>query len=436
MTAVADLVRGDTYAGYSYSYPHKTAYRRFEPPLALNEIWAREPRDALFLYVHVPFCEMRCGFCNLFTQAQADVDLVTAYLTALARQARVIRACVGELGFAAGAIGGGTPTWLDAGQLERLFDLAEELGARLDTMPLSVETSPETALPDRLRVLRRRGVSRVSMGVQSFHEAEVHAVGRPQRSEAVEAALWAIRRENFPVLNVDLMYGLPGQTAATWLDSLHQTLRYQPEEVYLYPLYVRPLTGLGRRNDEWDDCRLALYRTGRSFLLGEGYEQCSMRRFRSSRAPRETGGYSCQRDGMLGLGCGARSYTRQVHYSGEYAVDRAVVRGIISRWTLQDDARFSTAEYGYRLGPDDCKRRYLVQSLLEVDGFAPEDYREFFRSDVREDFPELAELSDLEWLDQSDRWRLTAGGLEHSDQIGPWLYSRRVRQLMETYQSQ
>lgn len=432
-----EVPNGPIYAGYSYSYPHKTAYRRFDPPLALRDTWSHEPRDSLFLYIHVPFCEMRCGFCNLFTQAQADANLVRDYLSALARQARVAREAIGEMRFAACAIGGGTPTWLDADQLEGLFNLAEQLGADLDAMPVSVETSPETALPDRLRVLRRRGVDRVSIGVQSFHDSEVHAIGRPQQAAAVSAALAAVRHEGFPVLNIDVMYGLPGQSVATWTASLREALRFAPEEIYLYPLYVRPLTGLGRRAEDWDDHRLELYRAGRDWLLAEGYRQHSMRRFCSPHAPHEApNGYACQRDGMLGLGCGARGYTRDVHYSDEYAVDRAAVRSILARWAAKDERAFSEVNYGIRLDCGDRKRRYLLQSLLETCGIDPAAYRAFFDSDLAEDFPELAALAEAGWLDQDGCWRLTAAGLERSDRIGPWLYGPRVRQLMEGYQPQ
>jgi oxygen-independent coproporphyrinogen III oxidase len=434
MSTLAEVRFGAVYAGYSYSYPHKTAYRRFQPPLPLDEVWAEEPRDSLFLYVHIPFCEMRCGFCNLFTQAQAEPDLVAAYLDTLRRQAQVVRRCVGEMRFARCSIGGGTPTWLNARELENVLDLIEQLGADLHAIPVSVETSPETALPDRLKLLRRRGIDRISIGVQSFVEDEVHAIGRPQTTAAVTAALSAIREEEFPILNIDLMYGLPGQTTATWLTSLREALAYEPEELYLYPLYVRPLTALGRRGDEWNDKRLDLYRDGREFLLAKGYLQCSMRRFRSPRAPAEAGpAYSCQSDGMLGLGCGARSYTRQVHYAGDYAVDRAIVRNILARWVGKEDHAFGLAEYGYRLDLGDRKRRYVLQSMLETDGLDPAAYRQFFRSDVRIDFPEMAYLEDLGWVQQRDRMRLTALGLERSDQIGPWLYSPRVRRLMEDH---
>src|SRR5829696_9119035 len=82
------------YVSYTYSYPHKTAYRPLTPPRELHDVWADERKNALFLYVHVPFCEMRCGFCNLFTTANPKSDLALAYLDALERQARRVRAAL------------------------------------------------------------------------------------------------------------------------------------------------------------------------------------------------------------------------------------------------------------------------------------------------------------------------------------------------------
>ena len=86
-TATHPLTDGSPYQGYVYGYPHKTAYHPLVESVPLRGLWAAEPRSALLLYLHVPFCEMRCGFCNLFTQARPREGVAAAYLEALARQA-------------------------------------------------------------------------------------------------------------------------------------------------------------------------------------------------------------------------------------------------------------------------------------------------------------------------------------------------------------
>src|SRR5436189_3360665 len=121
LPAATDAER-DPYVAYSYSYPHKSAYGPLDPPVALEPLWRAEQRDGLFLYAHIPFCEMRCGFCNLFARAQANDDLVNSYLSTLDRQARVMADCLGDFKVARFALGGGTPTFLQPHQLDRLLD--------------------------------------------------------------------------------------------------------------------------------------------------------------------------------------------------------------------------------------------------------------------------------------------------------------------------
>ncbi|MFC9245786.1 STM4012 family radical SAM protein [Streptomyces sp. NPDC057136] len=455
MTIATPAVR--PYQSYVYAYPHKTAYRPLgEHPSGrplLSELWAPERKDALSLYVHIPFCEVRCGFCNLFTRIGAPEELTTRYLDALDRQATAVRDALGDEGpvrFAAAAFGGGTPTFLTASELERLCDIAEKrMGADLRSVPLSVETSPSTATADRLAVLAERGATRVSIGVQSFVDDEARAAVRPQRRADVEAALGRIRDARIPVLNIDLIYGIDGQTEDTWRASLDAALAWRPEELYLYPLYVRPLTGLDRigaatppgteaaADAAWDEQRLRLYRAGRDHLLAEGYEQVSMRMFRRADAPHEgPDDYACQTDGMIGLGCGARSYTSSLHYSFGYAVEMREIRGIIDGFTTTED--FSRAEVGRYVDGDEARRRHLLQSLLQADGLERAEYRARFGTNPYDDFSaELDRFAARGWLAGpvgNGLLRLSPEGLAHSDALGPELFSPAVRAAMAAYE--
>ncbi|GGV22783.1 coproporphyrinogen III oxidase [Streptomyces longisporoflavus] len=441
------------YQSYVYAYPHKTTYRPLPDRPELRDLWAAEPKDALSLYLHIPFCEVRCGFCNLFTRIGAPGELTTRYLDALDRQATAVRDALGAGGdagpvrFANAAFGGGTPTYLEAAELERLCDIAERrMGADLRAIPLSVEASPATATADRLAVLAERGTTRLSLGVQSFVDAEARAAVRPQRRADVEAALGRIRDARIPVLNIDLIYGIGGQTEHTWRASLDAALAWRPEELYLYPLYVRPLTGLGKHGTaltdagsdaDWDAQRLRLYRQGRDHLLAEGYVQVSMRMFRRADAPPQgADDYACQTDGMIGLGCGARSYTSSLHYSFDYAVDPREIRTIIDEYTATVD--FGRAVHGRRVDGAEARRRHLLQSLLQAEGMPPADYRKRFDADPYEDFPaELERFADRGWLERDPAagvLRLTAEGLAHSDAIGPELFSAEVRAAMAAYE--
>ncbi len=433
--SLARALAATPYAGYLYAYPHKTAYRRLEPRVPLEKLWAGEDRERLFLYFHVPFCEMRCGFCNLFTTTSAKDDLVAGYLDALERQARAVKGSLGRASFARFAIGGGTPTFLDTRELERVLDLAEGIfGADLPRIPVSVETSPETVTKEKLALLRSRGVDRISIGVQSFDRRETDSVLRPQDPARVDAALGLLKEFAFRTLNVDLIYGLPEQTPKSWIASLDRALAFEPEELYLYPLYVRPLTGLGKTGRAWDDQRIALYRAGRERLLARGWTQVSMRMFRAPDAATQDGPvYCCQEDGMVGVGSGARSYTDRVHWSTEYAVAQSGVRQILREYVSRTE--FGFADWGIRLDEDDRRRRFVILSVL-LDGVDLDTYRHRFGGEALDDLPMLGELVERGMAAiHGNVLALTEAGRERSDAIGPALVSAQVKERMEAWQA-
>ena len=490
-SSLAQLIQDSPYQSYLYSYPHKTAYRPLEQPVDLQNIWAQEDKSALFLYIHIPFCAMRCGFCNLFTLAQPRGDLAERYVQQLINQMHITAEFLGDHQFEGFACGGGTPTFLEAKQLNQIFATAHDvLGLDLHIISGGIETSPETATIERLQVCKDFGFERVSMGLQSFYAAEVQALARKQKWQDVDAAIQRIRQMDFPILNLDLIYGIPGQTIQTFLDTLEAALRYAPEELYLYPLYIRPLTGLKkiennaqRHSDEKSiqlvqqhqkaqDLRLEMYTTARDYLLAQGYEQISMRMFKhknitsasslsnnqvasmmnktrrqaedsidnTARRSRQSiihqrNGYSCQEDGMVGLGCGARSYTRNLHYSEEYGIARSRISDILADYCNRNPQDFKTARYGIHISPQEQQRRFAIQSLLLCTGLSLADYTKRFGSNPMTDLPQLQALLDLNLATlDSEKLVLNACGISYADAIGPWLISPEVRERMQAYE--
>ena len=243
---------------------------------------------------------------------------------------------------------------------------------------------------------------------------------------------------NIPTLNLDLIYGGEGQTIDSWLTTVHRALSYAPEELYLYPLYVRPLTGLDRRGQPEDDLRLEAYRVARDLIVSHGYEQISMRMFRhgGSAADDATPRYCCQEDGMVGLGAGARSYTTSLHYSSEYAVHRRGVRSIVQDYIATPDDLLRHAAHGFRLSDDEQRRRHIIISLLQVDGLNRDAYRSRFRADVLDSYGGEFDVLARRGLASihEDVVKLTEAGLERSDMIGPLFYSSAVRKMSSGYE--
>ena len=434
MTSLAQRLESDGYDGYVYSYPHKTAYRPLDPPVPLQTAWRQEDTSNLFLYVHLPFCEMRCGFCNLFTTIRPGQDLVEATLSAIERQSAQVSQELSPIKVSQAAIGGGTPSFLTLRQIERLFtSLASHWPVQWGDIPLSFESSPATLSPEKLALLKSLGVKRLSLGVQSFLSEDLAALRRPELGVNLDEVCEMIKTTEFPTFNLDLIYGIPGQDEEQWSRNLEAALRWSPEELYLYPLYVGKLTNLDRLGGKPGSSRRALYLQARERLLEAGYRQLSMRHFRRIGAPEMEADYCCQRDGMVGLGPGARSYTRELHYSSEYAVGQPGVRAIIGAFAQTESYRDIT--YGAWLNLEEQRRRFVLKSLFRSEGLDSSAYRAQFGSEVENDLPMLRELLEL-GLAEIDLpfWKLTEEGMAYSDTIGPWLYSEAVQQTMALYE--
>ncbi|AIQ70055.1 STM4012 family radical SAM protein [Paenibacillus graminis] len=436
VTQWRERITAEAYRNYLYSYPHKTAYRDLNPPVPLEPLWREEPAESFFLYMHIPFCGARCGFCNLFTLPDKRAEVHTVYVNALERQARQWAAFTGSKPFARFAIGGGTPSLLAPAQLRRLFGIAEDImGLDAATASISVETSPETLTEEKLNILKEHTVDRVSMGIQSFVAAESAAIYRPQNPDVVYRALELLKQYDFPILNLDLIYGLPGQTVESWLFSLQQAVNQGPEEIFIYPLYTRHHTIVKPEDiQRQPDIRHECYQAAQLLLTGHGYTQYSMRRF-----AKETAGthkpildYSCQEEGMVGLGCGARSYTRNVHYASRYGVSRKATESIIADYVSAE--RYDTADYGIMLSLEEQKRRFILKAVLHSEGLKLADYSGRFASSLWRDYPELGLLLQSGLGREEDGiLRLTPEGLGYSDSIGDWFISGEIRKQMERF---
>lgn len=414
------------YVSYMYSYPHKTAYRTLTPPVPLSPYLERlEGREAS-LYFHIPFCAHKCGYCNLFSQQCCDAERISLYLHTMRRQAEQLSVAAQGLKFTSFAVGGGTPLILDEGQLEELFCLAELFGVHPSRVFTSVETSPEYTQKSVLRQLRARGVERLSMGVQSFNETELKKLKRRPGLGTVVGALENIVEAGFPQFNLDLIYGIEGQTVESFMRSLNTALTYRPNELFIYPLYVRPGTRIDVRST--DDIGYAIYKSARELLVGQGFVQTSMRRF-VRRETTETE-FSCGDEVMLSCGAGGRSYLGNLHYATPYAVRQQAIADEIDHYIRTTD--FMTAANGFLLSTEEMQIRFIIKNLMYHRGVDLAEYEKRFGE--KPDRNLFREFTDRGWIEETGRIvRLTEEGMAYSDYIGQAFISPVVRKLMSEY---
>jgi oxygen-independent coproporphyrinogen-3 oxidase len=197
------------------------------------------------LYVHVPFCLTRCGYCDFNAYAGLG-HLADRYVRALSREADLVCDDWRDVPFVSMFFGGGTPTTLD---LEQLASLLERFQGRFEIAndaEVTIEANPDTVDEAKLERLSAAGFTRLSMGAQSFDEGVLLALERVHSPESVRRAYAAARAAGHGNVNLDLIYGAHGETLGSWRRTLEETIELGPEHVSAYALTIEPSTPLGR----------------------------------------------------------------------------------------------------------------------------------------------------------------------------------------------
>jgi oxygen-independent coproporphyrinogen-3 oxidase len=399
---------------FTIQYPARREYfiqnfRRIPAPLARD--WLHDAPEAL-LYLHVPFCEAKCFYCNFAVDVSPDDQVHVDYVDALLRELDDHAAWLSRTKVRGIDVGGGTPTRLPAKQLERICQAIAPFARNSGhDFPVSIETTPRIASqePQKLAVLNQGGVQRVSMGVQSFNATTLALVNRRRQIEQTQTAMSNLRQAGFQRVNLDIIFGLPGQTMYDWKADLDQVIALQPDSITTYDCLYRgkgrSLTKIAPTMPSPADYG-AMYDIGYAKLTTAGWH-APYGSVNFSRRADETGTSACFEgrllDGLpyLGLGNYASSL-RGNHWSfNAYAVADYVNR--IKRGA-------NPCEYFYELPQAEAQAKYLLYSLNY--GFIDEArFHRRFRVSLSDAYPkELDTAVSSGWLSRTDnRWHLAHG---------------------------
>ncbi|HLS92837.1 MAG TPA: radical SAM family heme chaperone HemW [Microbacterium sp.] len=235
------------------------------------------------VYLHVPFCRVRCGYCdfNTYTATELRGARQDQYADTLLGEIRLAREVLGEAGAIRPArtvfFGGGTPTLLPAGDLARMLDGVRGAFGVADDAEITVEANPDTVTPEVVRDLAAAGVNRMSIGMQSSVPHVLAALDRTHSPENVGSAVAAARDAGLDV-SLDLIYGAPGEGLDDWRDSLETTLSHEPDHISAYALIIEEGTKLARQISRGevpapdDDLQADMYELADDLLQQAGFE--------------------------------------------------------------------------------------------------------------------------------------------------------------------
>lgn len=368
--------------------------------------------------MHVPFCAHRCGYCN-FTLIAGRDELVGRYLTALEQELSLLgeRPAVETL-----FIGGGTPTHLSPADLERLLKIVRSRFELAAEGEFSVEANPFGLDRQRVAVLAEHGVTRLSLGAQSFDRDKLALLERDHAATDIVRSV-ELARDALQSVSLDLIFGVPGETPAVWRDDLAAALRLEPDHVSTYGLtfergtafWSRLSRGRLRRLDE--ELERTMYAEAIDALGGAGFEHYEVSNFARP-------GHRCRHN--------------EVYWAAEeyYAAGPGAARYLGGRretnhrstttWMKRVLSGQSPVAESETLSPEDRAREALVLALRRLEGIERREFaaRTGFELDalIGRELPRLVELGLLS--DQDSRVRLTREGLFISDAI----WSRFLKQ--------
>ncbi len=379
---------------------------------------------ALSLYVHVPFCEQLCYYCGCNKIVTRHHERVPRYLEALARETELVsQALTGSRRVEQLHLGGGTPTFLSIAELDTLLDGLRRHFEFSTHGDFGIEIDPRTVTPATIKSLAQLGFNRVSLGVQDFNPLVQKAINRIQSLEGTAQVIDAARHAQFKSINLDLIYGLPLQSRASFAATLDVVLKLRPDRIALYnyahlPERFKPQRRIDRAQIPAPHDKLGIMCDAIERLVGAGYVLIGMDHFalpddelaraqRKSRLHRNFQGYSTHPDcDLIGLGVSSigkigPTYAQsardlETYYAAVESGRLPIIRGLV-------------------LDADDLVRRTVIVALMCQFGVSKESissaYLIDFNTYFHEELGRLAALEELEMVEVTrDRIAVTPKG--------------------------
>lgn len=415
------------------AYPPFSCWQPEQAPALDEALNQPAPAQPLGLYIHLPFCQRKCDYCYYLSYIGQPAAVVNGYIGSLTAELSLYaqRRAIRGRPLAFVYFGGGTPSMLSLAQLQRLMTGLKSALPWESAPEVTFECAPRSVRPDFLAALRETGVTRLSMGVQSFDDHLLRLNGRVHLAADVLRAFALVSETRFECCNLDLMVGLIGETEPLWRESVRRAITLSPDSVTIYQTEIPYNTQLYRDLKDgrlpgpvvpWDVKRrrldwafAELERAGYTIVSAYSAVKDPQRRQFVYQNHLWRGG------DMLGIGVASFGYMGGVHYQNKTTLEGYEAEVAGGRLPVQR---------AYRLAPrEQLVREFILQLKLGSASAAP--FRERFGVEIATVFAEpLQKLQAQGWLTVSaDGVRLTRAGLLRADRLLPEFYPPQLRHI-------
>ncbi|MBL8102349.1 MAG: radical SAM family heme chaperone HemW [Anaerolineales bacterium] len=396
------------------------------------------------IYLHIPFCKHRCAYCDFNTYAGQE-DSIPAYVNALIREIEFVGHRAGQTNIHTVFFGGGTPSLLSALQFDSILKALYSAFTVTADAEISIEANPGTISPEKLNAIRKSGINRISFGVQSANTEELRMLERIHDFFTVIEAVSTARKAGFDNLNLDLIYGLPEQTLASWQTTLHRIVDLHPEHISAYALTLEHGTPFGRWSSKGllplpdPDLAAEMYEYAEEFLESNGYVHYEISNWAKDinqlSANSTQPSYACRHNlqywhslPYLAFGAGAHGYANGYRYSNALRIKTYIERLLHPSSFTPHPFPLSPATVNqHKQTLQDDMSEYMLNNLrLTNAGVADSDFRLRFGSGLLDVYPReidelvkngLLEIKTSEVLETSEVYRLTKRGRLLGNQV-------------------
>ena len=370
------------------------------------------------LYIHIPFCVKKCAYCD-FLSAPADDETIEQYVRALIREVEAYKD-VEKRTVSTVFIGGGTPSVLSCGQVERIFSALRSV-FRIDTdAEITIEVNPGTVTEEKMQTYMRCGINRISIGLQSTDNQELQLLGRIHTYEEFAANFALARRCGFDNINVDLISAIPGQSVESWERSLRDIITLSPEHISAYSLIVEPDTpfwklygegGVKEKELPSEEKERQMYHLTEEILMGAGYQRYEISNYaKEGKECRHNLGY-WERTPYLGLGLGAATLEQtDIRYRNTTDMNNY----------LEHSSKLNEIHIDYEhLRKKERMEEFVFLGLRKIEGISLLDFETCFGSSLYEHYEEgIRRMQRQGFVEETEgRLRLTREGLDVSNVV-------------------
>ncbi|MCX5779424.1 MAG: radical SAM family heme chaperone HemW [Firmicutes bacterium] len=372
--------------------------------------------ESMGIYIHVPFCLHKCAYCDFYSVPMQDPEVLENYTRTVIKELE-LRQTEMDCPVTTIYLGGGTPSRLSPVQIARILNAVFTQYRTSGEPEISMEVNPATVNRQDLRDLLSAGVNRLSIGVQSFADAELQILGRMHSSAEAATILAEVREAGFDNFNIDLIYGVPGQTLAGWQENLKLALDFHPTHISAYLLQLDTNTPMARKIAAGsltalaEDLEADMFYGARDYLQQQGYQHYEISNFARP-------GQECQHNLLywrcrkyLGIGPGAVSFNGQRRILNPPRLEEymaALLAGQAPAWEIIEtmDARQQAVDA-------------IIMGLRLTEGISLPDFLQRFDVELTTDYQHIIQLCQQRGLLQQDHDRLylTPRGYFLSNQV-------------------